>query len=80
MNRDIFHCSFCGRSEKEVLMLIRGPVSLICDTCVEQCVGIIVKKHPASAYGDTIIGEVGEAKRAGALEQSQYEYSVDDKK
>ncbi len=34
-------CSFCGRSEKEVSLLIHGPVANICNDCVEQAQGII---------------------------------------
>ena len=29
-------CSFCGRSEKEVNLLIAGQTGYICDTCAEQ--------------------------------------------
>ncbi len=42
------HCSFCGRSQSEVLVLIAGPNdTFICDRCVEVCNNIIKdqKKH-----------------------------------
>ncbi len=36
------HCSFCGRSQNEVLVLIAGPNdTFICDRCVEVCNNII---------------------------------------
>lgn len=35
------HCSFCGRSEKEVDLLISGLHGYICNNCVEQAHGII---------------------------------------
>ncbi|MDY0279741.1 MAG: ATP-dependent Clp protease ATP-binding subunit ClpX [Salinivirgaceae bacterium] len=34
-------CSFCGRSEKDVNMLISGISGHICDSCVEQAHGIL---------------------------------------
>lgn len=35
-------CSFCGKSEHEVLLLIAGPQNnFICDDCVEACVKLI---------------------------------------
>ncbi|MCS7171122.1 MAG: ATP-dependent Clp protease ATP-binding subunit ClpX [Aquificaceae bacterium] len=39
------HCSFCGKSQNEVLMLIGGPQdTFICDRCVEEC-GRIIKEQ-----------------------------------
>lgn len=35
------HCSFCGRSDKEVNMLISGMSADICDSCAEQAHQII---------------------------------------
>ncbi|MEN3028210.1 MAG: ATP-dependent Clp protease ATP-binding subunit ClpX [Aquificaceae bacterium] len=36
------HCSFCGRSQHEVLVLIAGPNNtFICERCVEACNSII---------------------------------------
>ncbi|WP_165020429.1 MULTISPECIES: ATP-dependent Clp protease ATP-binding subunit ClpX [unclassified Dysgonomonas] len=37
------HCSFCGRSEKDVNLLISGMSAEICDSCVEQAY-LIVKE------------------------------------
>lgn len=36
------HCSFCGKSQVEVVRLIAGPSVFICDECVLQCIDIIV--------------------------------------
>jgi len=38
---DIIHCSFCGKSQKDVKKLIAGPGSYICDECVALCAEII---------------------------------------
>ena len=37
-------CSFCGRSEKEVDVIITGPTTCICNLCVQECQEIIEKK------------------------------------
>ena len=34
-------CSFCGRTQDQVSMLIQGPDAFICDECVENCLSII---------------------------------------
>ena len=34
---DLFKCSFCGKSQKQVQQLIAGPGVYICDECVELC-------------------------------------------
>ena len=30
-------CSFCGRTQEQVTMLIQGPDAFICDECVDLC-------------------------------------------
>lgn len=43
-------CSFCGKRQDEVLILIAGPNdTYICDECVEKCYHII-KEHKKSSY------------------------------
>ncbi len=37
----LLHCSFCGKSQKEVRKLIAGPDVFICDECVDLCNEII---------------------------------------
>jgi ClpX C4-type zinc finger len=37
----LLHCSFCGKSEREVEKLIAGPSVFICDGCVGLCNGIL---------------------------------------
>ncbi len=51
------HCSFCGRSQSEVLVLIAGPNdTFICDRCVEVCNNIIKeqKKHLSYSFSKEI--------------------------
>lgn len=37
-------CSFCGKLQTEVRLLIQGPEVLICETCTQTCVNIIERK------------------------------------
>ncbi len=39
--KDKLRCSFCGRTQDQVSMLIQGPDAFICDECIENCVSII---------------------------------------
>ena len=48
--KDHIRCSFCGKTQDQVSMLIQGPGAYICDECVENCRAIIdggepVKRH-----------------------------------
>lgn len=38
------HCSFCGKSQKEVKKLIAGPGVYICDECIDLCNDIIAEE------------------------------------
>src|SRR6478736_16483 len=48
---DLFKCSFCGKSQKQVQQLIAGPGVYICDECVELCNEIIEERMAESASG-----------------------------
>ncbi len=48
---DLFKCSFCGKSQKQVQQLIAGPGVYICDECVELCNEIIEERMAESAGG-----------------------------
>ncbi len=37
MNNKTLYCSFCGKSQHEVRVLVAGPTVFICDECVELC-------------------------------------------
>lgn len=38
------HCSFCGKSQREVKKLIAGPNVYICDECIDLCNDIIAEE------------------------------------
>lgn len=47
-------CSFCGKKQNEVMKLIAGPMSFICDECIGLCVDILRednKKRPLNKDG-----------------------------
>ena len=41
------YCSFCGKPQQKVTMLIAGPEVFICDECVELCDDIIEDRQLA---------------------------------
>ncbi len=47
------HCSFCGRGEQDVELLIPSPEGVfICNDCVEVCTQILDDYMPAEAVGE----------------------------
>ena len=50
-NNNIRRCSFCGRTENQVMFLIPSPTgACICDDCVEACSELIFEEtHPKGA-------------------------------
>ena len=46
------HCSFCGRSEQEVNLLISGMTGYICDMCTEQAHEIVSETFKSNAKSD----------------------------
>lgn len=37
----MFHCSFCAKSQVEVVKMVSGPGVLICNECVKLCESIM---------------------------------------
>jgi len=46
------HCSFCGRSEKELKLLLTGINGFICDECVERAYEMVKETVKTSEKGD----------------------------
>ena len=46
---DLFKCSFCGKSQKQVKKLIAGPGVYICDECIDLCNEIIEEEFSEGA-------------------------------
>ena len=43
-------CSFCGKTDSEVKILIHGPSVSICDRCVQLCTMIIYKHYVTTHF------------------------------
>jgi len=50
-NINELRCSFCGKAEAEVKMLLSGPGVYICDECVQQCQQIVAGDFDAKEFG-----------------------------
>lgn len=50
--REELRCSFCGKSQKEVLKLIAGNSAYICNECVELCNEILEEEYEKANLGD----------------------------
>lgn len=48
-NTKLLYCSFCGKSQDEVVKLIAGPSVFICDECVELCNDIVREQTDGQA-------------------------------
>jgi hypothetical protein len=42
--RDLLKCSFCGKTQEQVVKIIAGPGVYICDECIDLCNEIIVEE------------------------------------
>jgi ATP-dependent Clp protease ATP-binding subunit ClpX len=40
----MLHCNFCGKSEKEVKVMIHASKGDICDACVFLCVKVLIDR------------------------------------
>jgi ATP-dependent protease Clp ATPase subunit len=51
---DILKCSFCGKTQKQVIKLIAGPGVYICDQCIDLCNQIIVDELAEGDFDDEL--------------------------
>ena len=55
-----FHCSFCGKAQKQVRKMISGPAGIyICDECIELCAELVDE----DIEKDEAFDEIGENDR-----------------
>jgi len=50
---ELFKCSFCGKSQKQVRKLIAGPGVYICDECIDLCNEIIDEEFNGASKSDS---------------------------
>ena len=55
------HCSFCGKSQREVKKLIAGPNVYVCDECIQLCNDIIAEE----VEKEVTFGKILEKERLG---------------
>ena len=56
MTRKIQRCSFCGRLDSEVRMLITGASGAICDDCLCQAYEVMQQHHPQENSAEKTVG------------------------
>jgi ATP-dependent Clp protease ATP-binding subunit ClpX len=61
MSEKLLYCSFCGKSQHEVVKLIAGPQVFICNECIELCRDVLKDEAAAAVVGE--VAETGEGKR-----------------
>ena len=47
-------CSFCGKTQDQVAMMIQGPGAYICDECVDNCLSIIHESGKKSSSSSRV--------------------------
>ncbi len=52
------YCSFCGKSQHEVLVLIAGPTVFICDECTDLCASMTAEHRVRKAVSE-VLAEMG---------------------
>ena len=61
---DLLKCSFCGKTQKQVVKLIAGPGVYICDQCIDLCNQIIVEELAQGHFDDEVEAAAKEVKEA----------------
>jgi hypothetical protein len=72
--KERLQCSFCRKSQDDVLRLIAGPTVFICDECVQVCVDII-KADASGVAGSGDTPEAAEARARAAAEQMNRDHA-----
>jgi len=49
-------CSFCGKTNDEVEHMVASPTAVICDSCIMECLNILVYGEP-----EPVVINLGEA-------------------
>jgi ATP-dependent protease Clp ATPase subunit len=61
---ELLKCSFCGKSQKQVIKLIAGPGVYICNQCIDLCNQIIVDELAEGHFDDEIEAAANNAREA----------------
>ena len=74
---DLQHCSFCGKSQKQVKTLIAGPHVFICETCVSIAAAVAGVSDADVPAGSAIepVGEEARTERCGFCGKRRHQVS-----
>jgi len=80
------HCSFCGKSQREVAKLIAGPFVFICNECVAMCNDIIASRpiddksytKPLERSSDQLLSVMGSVNYAADASRDFLQQVVDE--
>ena len=61
---DVLKCSFCGKSQQQVVKLVAGPGVYICDQCIDLCNDIIVDELREGHFDDELQAAANDARQA----------------
>lgn len=69
----IYYCNFCGKSTKEVIAMIAGPTTFICDECIELCTSMFAEEAAkvAAQRQERPVGLPGEFREPNEWEKRQ---------
>jgi len=51
MKSDVLKCSFCGKTQHQVIKLVAGPGVYICDQCIDLCNQIVEEETGTRSEG-----------------------------
>jgi ATP-dependent Clp protease ATP-binding subunit ClpX len=57
----LHYCSFCGKSEKQLKLIVAGPDVDICDACIELAHEIVLE-HRAGTWSEMTFADCQEAR------------------
>ena len=72
-NRDELHCSFCGKTRREVEKLIAGSGVYICDECVDLCNEIIYEE---AGFEDVLTQDLKDLPKPKEIYERLNEYVI----
>ncbi len=72
----ILHCTFCGKSQRDVKKLIAGPSVYICDECVKLCNSIIRDEEDQNSHDQPFGGNYKSFPRPKEIHQILDDYVI----
>jgi predicted DNA-binding transcriptional regulator AlpA len=67
-DKDLLNCSFCRKSQKDVVKLIAGPGVYICSECIDLCNAIILDEAQLGPVPDSLSSDKSAQRLIGVAE------------